>query len=98
MHSSLYTVQAGRGYGRMAVPVMDLGGIGKALHILHRNENRSLCGREAERSILGVDARAIVVKRRPVCVACLDLLGKVPPPWYVREPDVARLLYGGEAA
>lgn len=86
-HMALRFVNEGRGWGTMAVAVVDLARVGKgtALHVLDR-DYRPLCGTRGEvgEILSGCDARAEIVLRKPVCVRCRDLLGTIPQPMYTR--------------
>lgn len=81
----------GRGYGKMRVPVIDVAatGGGKSLHILA--DGKPLCGRKGTlgQKLEGVDARAIIVLRRPVCQSCRERLGAIPTVEFIRDLEGA---------
>lgn len=89
-HDALRFVNEGRGWGTMAVAVVDLASVGngRALHIIGR-DYRPVCGvgGDVGEILDGCDARAEVVLRRAVCVRCRDLVGKIPQPVYTRPRE-----------
>lgn len=90
-HPAIWFIEVGRGYGKTAVPVVTLGGIGssKTYHVVDPEAKTAICGTKGRfvNLVAGCDPKTIIFNSRPVCARCQVALGHVPMPELLKEQE-----------